>query len=110
MRFQCDYKVLAEYFDIGFAEFEEILNQFEGMGFLEQQKFLGGKARICMKVSSHDFVLRGGFVAQEELIAQNIEKLLLEIESLKPSMPDKVSAITTIAANIATALALFVGK
>lgn len=73
-------------------------------------KMLGGNIRISMKVPAFDFYSHGGFVGQEELLRKNIEKLLLEIESLKPSMPDKISTITSIAGNIATALGLIITK
>lgn len=61
-------------------------------------------------ILKHLNFFQGGFKAQEELLQANIEKLLLEIEDLKPSLPHKVETITNIAANIATAVGLFFGK
>jgi len=87
-----------------------ILNQFEDLGFLSQQKCLGGVIIISLTADSFDFWSHGGFQAQEELLKKNIEKLLLEIESLKPFLPDKVNTLTAIAANIATALGLFLTR
>jgi hypothetical protein len=87
---------------------EIILDYFEQKGFLSQKKLISGCVDIYMKVPAYDFYMHGGFVGQEELLTKNIQKLLLEIESLKPSIPDRVSTITTIVGNIATALSLFV--
>jgi hypothetical protein len=96
-----DYKIDSNTLEI-------ILDYFEQMGFFEQCKMLGGTIDIYMKVPAYDFYSRGGFVGQEELLTKNIQKLLLEIENLKPSIPDKVSTITSIISNITTALGLFI--
>lgn len=61
---------------------------------------------IKVHVEAHTFVSHGGFYGQEMVLKSNLEKLLLEIEALKPSVPDKVETFTTIAANIATILGL----
>ncbi len=54
-----------------------------------------------------DLMTRGGFVGTEKLLKQNIEKLLLEIERLKPNMTEQISNISNIASNITSALAFF---
>lgn len=95
-------------FGIDRAVLSAILDHFEELGFIEQRKLLGGLIHISIKVRAYDFYSHGGFIAQEELLAKDIEKLLLEIESLKPSMPDRVNTITAIAGNITTALGLFI--
>ena len=87
-----------------------ILDQFEKLELIEQSKMLGGTIFISVTANAHDFVSHGGFEGQENLLKNNIEKLLLEIESLKPSMPEKINELTSIAANIATALGLFFFK
>lgn len=107
---QLDIHETAKEYDIDYEVLEIILDDFENHGFFEQMKMLGGNIRILMKVPAFDFYSHGGFVGQEELLRKNIEKLLLEIESLKPSMPDKISTITSIAGNIATALGLIITK
>lgn len=98
-----EYGFSSEYFGL-------ILDQFENLGLIHQEKFLGGTMLITLTAAAFDFWSHGGFTAQEELLQKNIERLLLEIESLKPSMPDKVNTITAIAANVATALGLFLTK
>lgn len=107
---QLDIHETAKEYDIDYEVLEIILDDFENLGFFNQMKMLGGNIRISMKVPAFDFYSHGGFVGQEELLKKNIEKLLLEIESLKPSMPDKISTITSIAGNIATALGLILTK
>ena len=89
---------------------EMILNQFESKGFITQVKCIGGRIDMILNAEIYDFHSHGGFTAQEHLLKYNIEKLLLEIESLKPSLPDKINVVTTIASNIATALGLFIHK
>ena len=100
----------AKDYEIDSYTLEIILDYFESMGFMEQCKMLGGTINIYMKGPAYDFYSHGGFTGQEELLAKNIQKLLLEIESLKPSMPDKVGTITSIAGNIATTLGLLLSK
>ncbi|MFR3217638.1 MAG: hypothetical protein ACLTWE_01855 [Dysgonomonas mossii] len=107
---QLDIHETAKEYNIDYEVLEIILDDFENLGFFNQMKMLGGNIRISMKVPAFDFYSHGGFVGQEELLKKNIEKLLLEIESLKPSMPDKISTITSIAGNIATALGLILTK
>lgn len=81
--------------------------QLNEMGLADFSELTGGMAMISFTLDAYEFVGHGGFVAKEELLEANIKKLLLEIESLKPSMPDKVAMITGIASNIAAALSLF---
>jgi hypothetical protein len=80
------------------------------MGLLKNKPYFDDGVALDIKVNAHDFLSHGGFTAQEELLQKNIQKLLLELENLKPSMPEKVSTLTNIAANIATALGLFIQK
>lgn len=85
-----------------------ILDDFENHGLIKQQGFLGGGVMVNILVPAHDLLIHGGFRANEELLTRNIEKLLLEIESLKPSFPDKVEKLTAIASGISSALGLFI--
>jgi hypothetical protein len=82
------------------------LSQLKEMGLICYNQVGGGNLQVALTMSAYDFYRMGGFVAQEELLAKNLEKLLLEIESLKPSLPDRVEVITSIIANIATAIPL----
>ncbi len=53
-------------------------------------------------------VLHGGFIAREELLKQSIEKLMLELEKLRPDSSDAVECISGIITNMGTALGLFI--
>lgn len=72
----------------------KLINLNGGIGFFMVQP----------RVEAHDLKSRGGFVGQEILFRQNIDKLLMEIESLKHSAPDTFEKITSIAANLITFL------
>ena len=57
---------------------------------------IGGDVIISLNVEASDMALRGGFVAQEELIKKNFEKLLLELDSLKSKFPKNIETIIVI--------------
>jgi hypothetical protein len=98
-------------FGIDSITYEAILDQFERFGFIKQMKFLGGGIRLEVSVNAHDFVRRGGFLVQEEILKGNIEKLGWEIDKLSREIsPDKlgtIQKITTIGNNILSALNFF---
>lgn len=83
-----------------------VLDYFENIGLIDQDKFLDGEIMIEVLIPAHDLVSRGGFTAKEELLGRNLEKLLSEIESLKPAMPEKIESITAIISGISAGLAL----
>lgn len=93
-----------------FAEINAILLYFDRNGFISELNCRSEIIYFIVHLEASDFFSRGGFFAQEELLKKNIEKLLLEIESLKPSIPEKVATITSIAANITAALGFFLPK
>ena len=105
---QLDIHAYARQLNCSFEMIDAILSHFERRNLITAHRAMGGHVMIFVNVEAHDMVRLGGFTAQEELLKKNIEKLLLEIESLKPSMPDKIEKIAGIAANIATALTLFI--
>lgn len=85
-----------------------ILKLFERKGLISDCKDGRSGISFLLRFEAADFLSHGGFQAQEELLQKNIERLLLEIESLKPAMPTKVETITNIASGIATALSLLI--
>jgi hypothetical protein len=95
---------------VDFDSLSAILNYFQRVGFISSLGVHRSSMSMILHLEAFDFFNRGGFYAQEELLQKNIEKLLLEIESLKPSMPDKVNTITSIAANLATAFGLLMSR
>ena len=107
---QLDIAAFQKETDLDFDTLNAILTYFKRIGFIGDLNCRRVALFLELRTEAFDFFNRGGFTAQEELLKKNIEKLLLEIESLKPSMPDRVQTLTTIAANIATGLGLFLGK
>jgi len=98
-------------FGIDHITYEAILDQFERLGFIKQTKFLGGGIRLEVSIDAHDFVRRGGFFVQEEVLKGNIEKLGWEIDllckQLSPDLLDRAQKIMSIGSNILSALKLF---
>ena len=81
----------------------ELLNYFVREGLCAiTQNYIGGKFDIVLKTEAYDMVQRGGFVAQEEVLKQELEKLVLEIQELQPKTSEQAQRITTIFSNIAT--------
>lgn len=87
-----------------------VLDYFESIGLIDQDKFLDGGIMVETLIPAHDLVAHGGFTAREDLLIHNIENLLVEIESLKQSMPEKVENITAICTDITAGLAAFKPK
>lgn len=90
----------------------QILEQLVSKGLIKKERLSSsGTYSVTLKAEFFDFVRHGGFTAQEELLQANINKLLLEIESLKkdlsPNLLEKANKIASIAGSIATALGLF---
>lgn len=91
-----------------FDDLIAVLRQFERMGFVSDinARRSSSSLYICVHLDALDYKNRGGFIGQEEILKANIEKLLLEIESLKPSLPSKTKKLTEIASNIKLGLEL----
>lgn len=62
---------------------------------------------VIVRQEAFDLLNRGGFTVKEYLLQQEVEKLLLEIERLKPSIGDKIEKISTIVSNIANIIKAF---
>lgn len=86
---------------------DSVLDYFESVGLIDQDKFLDGEIMLEILIPAHDLVSHGGFTAKEELLTKNIELLLLEIENLKQILPERVEAINAINSGIKDGLALF---
>ena len=73
--------------------------------------FLGGTIFFQLNAKAHDFYSHGGFMAQEEMLKANIQKLSNELDllakQLSPDLLEKASSISAIGANIIAALAFF---
>jgi hypothetical protein len=89
-----------------FNTLNTVLSQFERLGFISHLNLRRSSLSLCLHLEAIDFKNRGGFYAQEEVLKLNLEKLLLEIDQLKPSFPDKLETFTSIASNIVSCLGL----
>lgn len=90
---------------------EMILKDFDDQGLIRAKFHIGNGARIHIQAKAMDLYRHGGFVAEEELLKANIDKLRLELESLskqlEPKYTEKASYIAQIAGAIMQGLALF---
>ncbi|MDA3866172.1 MAG: hypothetical protein PF489_05400 [Salinivirgaceae bacterium] len=89
---------------------EAILRYFERIGIVSDVSYMfhSPQISIIILVDAFDIFNRGGFTVREYLLKQEVEKLLLEIESLKPSIGDKLKNVTTIANNLASIAGTFI--
>jgi len=110
MTFGFDSEDSMEIFGFNPELVSSVLDYFESIGLIDQDKFLEGEIMIEILIPAHDLISHGGFTAKEELLTKNIEKLLVEIESLKPLLPEKVETINSIISGINIGLALFKPK
>ena len=110
MTFGFDSEDSLEIFGFNQELVSSVLDYFESIGLIDQDKFLGGSIVLEILIPAHDLVAHGGFTAKEELLTNNIEKLLVEIESLKPMLPEKVETMNSIISGITIGLALIKPK
>lgn len=85
-----------------------MLAQMVRMGLLEQAIENHSAFDIIVRADAFDFLGRGAFTIQEELLQKNIEKLLKEIDNLEPSRSEQAERIASIASAIMTALGFFI--
>ena len=110
MTFGFDAEDSLEIFGFDSELVSSVLDYFESIGLIDQDKFLSGDIMLEILIPAHDLVSHGGFTAKEELLTKNIENLLREIESLKPLLPEKIETISSIISGITAGLAAFKPK
>jgi len=92
-------------------ELVSILSQFSRMGLISDYANNSSTVTLCLLVEASDFLSRGGFYAQEEILKANIEKLSKELDllsnQLKPDLLEKANLISSIGSSIISALSLF---
>lgn len=97
--------------NIDFDTLNSVLSYFERIGLIAELNSRRVAIHLIVRVEANDFLLRGGFVGQEELLETNIKKLLLEIDNLKKQLgPDKletVNKLSSIASAVFSGLSLF---
>lgn len=107
---RCDLKPLLKVVESK-SNLQAIFKQFERLGLINHGTVSSQCYSVSVNIEAHDFLSRGGFVVQEEILKANINKLGLELENLskelEPKNAEKASLIAAIAANIATALEFF---
>ncbi|MFA6201417.1 MAG: hypothetical protein WC679_13530 [Bacteroidales bacterium] len=107
---QIEYSEYAPKYSISENNLNMILRQFDSKSLVKITSYKGG-CIVRVTANAHDYILHGGFVAQEEILKANIEKLGLELEllskELEPKLLDKAEKIASLAHNILTALRLF---
>lgn len=83
-----------------------ILLQFKKTGiFHEFHQFIDADVSFSLSADAFDLHHLGGFTAKEEILKLNLQKLNLEIESLKQTEPDTAEKISSILTNITTVAA-----
>jgi hypothetical protein len=102
-----DLGQLAEELGLHSEALDALLRYFEELDLCRVQRFLGGRFDVMLDIKAHDMSLHGGFVAQEEHLRNSLKKLELELESLRPSLPERAARISGIVADIGTVLSLF---
>ena len=103
MTFAFDAEDSAQIFGANREVVGSILDYFEEIGLIDQDKFLGGEIMLEVLIPAHDLAVRGGFTAREALLGANVIKLLAEMESLQPLFPEKAEAITSALSSISDA-------
>lgn len=105
-----NYDELAQELSVSSDMLGLIIEQFANMNLIKTQEYIGG-CLVWITVDAHDFIRHGGFVAQEEILKSNIEKLGLELDllakELEPKHLDRLEKISSLAANIVGVLKLF---
>jgi hypothetical protein len=110
MTFGFDSEDAKKIFGFNLETVGSVLDYFESIGLIDQDKFLDGGVMIETLIPAHDLVSHGGFTAREELLTHNINLLLTELESLKHILPERFETITAITQGITDGLASFKPK
>lgn len=79
-----------------------ILGGFQQEGLISNLNLRFSSPSFYLEInqSASDLFNRGGFALKEQVLQKEVEKLLLEVERLKPSLGDKIEKISTIVNNI----------
>lgn len=101
---------MEELIDIDNSTINSFLQQFDRMGLLEYIGESWHSFSFILYVDAVDFINRGGFAIQEDLLVNNIKKLLKEVDNLKPSFTEQADRIASIASAIMSALSFIIKK
>lgn len=97
-----DANKYAELLDGDKVKLNSILSYYDRIGFISSlnYRYASPEFGAIVRVEASDFVRRGGFTTQEEMLAKEVEKLNLEIKRLKPALGDKIERLSNIAGNL----------
>ena len=101
---EIDFKNMLQETELSKEMISIVLTYFQRIGFVSEVNLQYNSPVIYIIIHTElfDFGNRGGFRVHEEFFKKEIEKLLLEIESLRPSLGDKIEQFTTIVNNLAS--------
>lgn len=107
---RCDLKPFLKIVDSK-SNLQAIFNQFVQLGLINNGTVSSMCYSVSINIEAHDFLGRGGFTAQEEILKASINKLGFELDALSkelgPKFSERAATIASIAGNIATVLGLF---
>lgn len=105
-----DITSLLKELSFSFDELQAILTYFERIGFVAELNLRRAAGHWIVRVEANDYYLRGGFAFHEDLLEQNIKKLLLEIDNLNkqlgPNHLETANKLSSIASTILTGISL----
>lgn len=110
MTFAFDVEDSKEIFGFNPELVGSVLDYFETIGLIDQDKYLEGGILLEILIPAHDLVTLGGFTAKEELLTNNLKKLLLEMEEIKAQVPEKAEIIGELISGISSGMAQLKSK
>lgn len=106
-----DAKIFCSTTGLDLQTISAVLTYFQRLGFIAELNNRGTAIFLIVNVEATDYLIRGGFTAQEELIESNINKLLLEIENLKkqlaPNQLETINKLSAIGSALLSGISLF---
>ncbi|NUY79660.1 hypothetical protein HUK80_02035 [Flavobacterium sp. MAH-1] len=108
---QIDVDVFLKTAEIEFDNLNSILRYFDRIGFIEELNCRRDALWLVLRVEAIDFFRRGGFYGQEELLENNLQKLLLEIDHLNkqlgPNNLETLNKLASISSAVISGIGLF---
>lgn len=102
--FYLDYK---EFPDINETSVNGIMRYFERIGFIRNFTYVKHmRVQFALNYEATDFLLKGGFHAQEEILNANMERLSLEIDRLTPKLGEDAINLLNICANLCSVISV----
>lgn len=109
-RFVVNFDTLQNELDVEPQIVKIILNGFNQENILDV-KWMNDAVRIVITYKAHEIISHGGFVAQDEILKANIDKLDMQLQYLAkqigPDHLDTLAKISSIGSAIISALPLF---